>query len=305
MKWENLVSVHSCRQSSRVLTSGRPKQKRNCNCRRFSTEINRVQLLWHPLCPSPFYPNLVSHCSNQQVWFSFSRAVTGTLCRGCQGVTGSWCKGTPGRVLMAKWDMLKLQSQQRKMCANTSWSPVTSQELCKKMWLGESQSTNTDLGNKGTNSVKINMNVMEDWKAFEQIEWDFDLNHIVKISSQIVQGQQTQHDEIVSWLTFLLAKLASLVWVLPGEVNHRLEQQGTQLRAQNSLVSQKSRDCCSLVVTAGFLPGLLTCCTKQPQWITNITGFQDCEPHAEFGPLKTSWISKLGVRVYYLSWFHV
>lgn len=33
---------------------------------------------------------------------------------------------------------------------------------------------------------------MKDWKAFEQIELDSDLNHIVKISSQIVQGQQIQ-----------------------------------------------------------------------------------------------------------------
>lgn len=75
---------------------------------------------------------------------------------------------------------------------------MASQELCKKTRPGESQSTNTDLRNKGTDSVKINMSVMKDWKAFEQIELDLDLNHIVKINSQIVQGQQTQHDEIVS-----------------------------------------------------------------------------------------------------------
>lgn len=36
------------------------------------------------------------------------------------------------------------------------------------------------------------MNIMKDWKAFEQIELDSGLNHIVKISSQIVQGQQIQ-----------------------------------------------------------------------------------------------------------------
>lgn len=42
------------------------------------------------------------------------------------------------------------------------------------------------------------MSVMKDWKAFEQIELDLDLNHIVKINSQIVQGHQTQHDETVS-----------------------------------------------------------------------------------------------------------
>lgn len=66
---------------------------------------------------------------------------------------------------------------------------------------------------------------MKDWKAFEQIELDLDLNHIVK-STQIVQDQQMQHDETVSWLRFLFVKLGSVVWVLPGEVNHRLEQQG-------------------------------------------------------------------------------
>lgn len=181
MKWENLVSVYRCRQSSRVVTSGQAKQKQNC--RQFSTEINRVQLLWHPLCPSPFYPNLASPCRSQQVCLIFfPQAVTGTLCRGRQEVAVG-ARGTPRGVLVAKWDMLKLQSQQRKMCANTSWSPVASQELCKKMRPGESQSTNTDLGNKGTDSVKINMSVMKDWKAFEQIELDLDLNHIVKINS--------------------------------------------------------------------------------------------------------------------------
>lgn len=41
------------------------------------------------------------------------------------------------------------------------------------------------------------MSVMKDWKAFEQIELDLDLNHIVK-STQIVQDQQMQHDETVS-----------------------------------------------------------------------------------------------------------
>lgn len=93
------------------------------------------------------------------------------------------------------------------MCANTSQSSVTSQELCKEMWLGESQSTNTDLRNKWTNAVKINMNIIKDWKAFEQIELDLDLNHTVKISSQNVQGQQTWlmklrvdwHFCLVSW----------------------------------------------------------------------------------------------------------
>lgn len=69
MKWENLVSVYRCRQSSRVVTSGQAKQKQNC--RQFSTEINRVQLLWYPLCPSPFYPNLASHCRSQQVCLIF------------------------------------------------------------------------------------------------------------------------------------------------------------------------------------------------------------------------------------------
>lgn len=54
------------------------------------------------------------------------------------------------------------------------------------MWFGESQSTDTDLGNKGTNTVKINMNTMKNWKAFEQIELDLDVNDIVRISSQIV-----------------------------------------------------------------------------------------------------------------------
>lgn len=39
------------------------------------------------------------------------------------------------------------------------------------------------------------MNIMKDWKAFQQRELDLDLNHIVKISSQTVQGQQTQYDE--------------------------------------------------------------------------------------------------------------
>lgn len=72
------------------------------------------------------------------------------------------------------------------MCANTLGSPVTSQKLCKKMWFGESQSTDTDLGNKGTNTVNINMNTMKNWKAFEQIELDLDVNDIVRISSQIV-----------------------------------------------------------------------------------------------------------------------
>lgn len=49
----------------------------------------------------------------------FSQAVTGTLCRGRQEVAVG-ARGTPRGVLVAKWDMLKLQSQQRKMCANTS-----------------------------------------------------------------------------------------------------------------------------------------------------------------------------------------
>lgn len=62
----------------------------------------------------------------------FSQTVTGTLCSGCQEVRVS-ARGTPRGVLVAKWDMLKLQSQQRKMCANTLGSPVTSQKLCKKM----------------------------------------------------------------------------------------------------------------------------------------------------------------------------
>lgn len=96
----------------------------------------------------------------------------------------------------------------------------------KKCDLGSPSLQILIFGNKGTNAVKINMNITEDWKAFEQMELDLDLNRSVKISSQIVQGQQTQRDEIVSWLTFLLGELRSMVWVLPGEVNHRWEQQG-------------------------------------------------------------------------------
>lgn len=85
MKWENLVSVHRCRQNSRVLTSGQPKKSKTADS--FQLRLG-VQLLWHPLCPSPYYPNLVSHCSRQQVWLIiFSQAHTGTICCGSQEVT--------------------------------------------------------------------------------------------------------------------------------------------------------------------------------------------------------------------------
>lgn len=88
---ENLMSVLRCGQmSSRVLTSGQPKQKQNC---RFQLRL-RVQLLWYPCAHlSPFYPNLVSHCSSQQVCliYFFPNCYRYPL----QWLSGSegWCKG--------------------------------------------------------------------------------------------------------------------------------------------------------------------------------------------------------------------
>lgn len=68
---------------------------------------------------------------------------------------------------------------------------MTSQELHRKCDLGSASLQTLTLGAKDKIVKKINMNIMKDWKVREQTVLDLELNHIVKISSQIEQGQKT------------------------------------------------------------------------------------------------------------------
>lgn len=135
------MSVHRCRQNSRVLTSGQPKKKQNC--RQFSTEIRSstamaspvpISLLSKPCFSLQQAAGLVDYFFPSSyryplLWLSGSDSASGTPreCWWQNGICWSYSLSREKCVLIPHEVLWQVRN------------------YAKKMWLRESQSTNTDL----------------------------------------------------------------------------------------------------------------------------------------------------------------